>query len=97
MPRPLGRGKGKFKGKKDLKKRDRGNALFKRKKFCRFTAEGVKQIDYKDIDILKDFVQENGKIMPARVTGTKARFQRQLGTAIKRAQFLALLPFTDRH
>lgn len=97
MPRPLGRGKGKFKGKKDLKKRDRGNALFKRKKFCRFTAEGVKQIDYKDIDVLKDFVQENGKIMPARVTGTKARFQRQLGTAIKRAQFLALIPFTDRH
>ena len=96
MPRPLGRGKGKFKGKKDLKKRDRGNALFKRKKFCRFTAEGVKQIDYKDIDVLKDFVQENGKIMPARLTGTKARFQRQLGTAIKRAQFFALLPFTDR-
>lgn len=95
MPRPMGKGKGK--GKKDFKKRDRGNALFKRKKFCRFTAEGVKQIDYKDIDVLKDFVQENGKIMPARVTGTRARFQRQLGTAIKRAQFLALLPFTDRH
>ena len=74
MPRPLGRGKGK--GKKDLKKRDRGNALFKRR---------------------KDFVQENGKIMPARVTGTKARYQRQLSTAIKRAQYLALLPFTDRH
>ncbi len=95
MPRPMGKGKGK--GKKDFKKRDRGNALFKRKKFCRFTAEGVKQIDYKDIDVLKDFVQENGKIMPARVTGTRARFQRQLGTAIKRAQFLALIPFTDRH
>ena len=95
MPRPMGKGKGK--GKKDFKKRDRGNALFKRKKFCRFTAEGVKQIDYKDIDVLKDFVQENGKIMPARVTGTRARFQRQLGTAIKRAQFLALLPYTDRH
>jgi small subunit ribosomal protein S18 len=55
------------------------------------------EIDYKDIDVLKDFVQENGKIMPARVTGTKARYQRQLSTAIKRAQFLALLPFTDRH
>jgi small subunit ribosomal protein S18 len=95
MPRPMGRGKAK--GKKDFKKRDRGNALFKRKKFCRFTAEGVKQIDYKDIDVLKDFVQENGKIMPARVTGTRARFQRQLGTAIKRAQFLALIPYTDRH
>ena len=59
--------------------------------------EKVVEIDYKDIDVLKDFVQENGKIMPARVTGTKARYQRQLGTAIKRAQFLALLPFTDRH
>ncbi|MFI4953706.1 MAG: 30S ribosomal protein S18 [Burkholderiales bacterium] len=88
--------KGKGKGK-DGKKRERGNNLFKRKKFCRFTAEGVKQIDYKDIDVLKDFVQENGKIMPARITGTKARYQRQLSTAIKRARFLALLPYTDLH
>ena len=94
MPPPFGRGKGKG---KDGKKRERGNNLFKRRKFCRFTAEKVKQIDYKDIDVLKDFVQENGKIMPARVTGTKARYQRQLSTAIKRAQYLALLPFTDRH
>ena len=78
-------------------KRDRQPSLFKRKKFCRFTAAGVKEIDYKDIDTLKDFIQENGKIMPGRVTGTKARYQRQLGTAIKRAQFLALLPYTDRH
>ncbi|MEO5700284.1 MAG: 30S ribosomal protein S18 [Casimicrobiaceae bacterium] len=93
MPRPQGR----FGKKKDGKKRERGNALFKRKKFCRFTAEGVKEIDYKDIDILKDFVQENGKIMPARITGTKARYQRQLSTAIKRARFLALLPYTDLH
>ena len=94
MPRPQGR----FGKKKDVrKKRERGNPLFKRKKFCRFTAEGVKEIDYKDIDVLKDFIQDNGKIMPARVTGTKARYQRQLGTAIKRAQFLALLPYTDRH
>jgi small subunit ribosomal protein S18 len=92
MPRPM---KGKDKNK--TKRRDRGNALFKRKKFCRFTAEKVVAIDYKDIDVLKDFVQENGKIMPARVTGTKSRYQRQLGTAIKRAQFLALLPYTDRH
>ena len=79
------------------KRKDRGNALFKRKKFCRFTAEGVKQIDYKDVDVLKDFVQENGKIMPARITGTKAHYQRQLSTAIKRARFLALLPYTDLH
>ncbi|MDR0247509.1 MAG: 30S ribosomal protein S18 [Burkholderiales bacterium] len=90
----MGRGKGKDANKQ---RRDRGNALFKRKKFCRFTAEGVKQIDYKDVDVLKEFLQENGKIMPARVTGTKARYQRQLSVAIKRAQFLALLPYTDRH
>ena len=100
MPRPMGRGskyaKGKGKGK-DGKRRERGNNLFKRKKFCRFTAEGVKQIDYKDVDVLKDFVQENGKIMPARITGTKAHYQRQLSTAIKRARFLALLPYTDLH
>ena len=64
MPRPF---KGKGKDKNKGKRRDRGNALFKRKKFCRFTAEKVVQIDYKDIDVLKDFVQENGKIMPARV------------------------------
>jgi small subunit ribosomal protein S18 len=95
MPRPVGRGKGK--GKDKGKKRDRGNNLFKRKKFCRFTAEKVKQIDYKDLDVLKDFVQENGKLMPARITGTKARYQRQLSTAVKRARFLALLPYTDLH
>jgi len=93
----MGRGKGKGKDRKDMKRRDRGNNLFKRKKFCRFTAEGVKSIDYKDIEVLKDFIQENGKIMPARITGTKARYQRQLGVAIKRARFLALVPYTDLH
>ena len=85
-------------GSKDnRKKRPSQSALFKRKKFCRFTAENVEQIDYKDIDVLKDFITENGKIIPARLTGTKARYQRQLTTAIKRARFLALLPFTDNH
>ena len=98
MPRPMGRGGRNTKGKgKDGKRRERGNNLFKRRKFCRFTAEGVKEIDYKDVDVLKDFVQENGKIMPARITGTKARYQRQLSTAIKRARYLALLPYTDLH
>ena len=88
-----------FKPKSKFKKRDdRGNrGLFKRRKFCRFTAEGVKQIDYKDIEVLKEFIGENGKIIPARITGTKARYQRQLSTAIKRARFLALLPYTDLH
>jgi len=71
--------------------------LFRRKKFCRFTSEGIAHIDYKDIGILKDFISENGKIIPARITGTKAKYQRQLSTAIKRARFLALLPYSDQH
>ena len=72
-------------------------SLGRRSRRVHARAEGVKQIDYKDIDILKDFVQENGKIMPARITGTKARYQRQLSTAIERARYLALLPYTDLH
>ena len=71
--------------------------FFRRRKFCRFTAEGVKQIDYKDIDTLKAYVTETGKIVPSRITGTKARYQRQLSTAIMRARYLALLPYTDSH
>lgn len=68
---------------------------FRRRKFCRFTAEGIKEIDYKDINILKQYVGESGKIVPSRITGTKARYQRQLATAVKRARFLSLLPYTD--
>jgi small subunit ribosomal protein S18 len=86
-----------FKKKIDDKKKRRGNSLFKRRKFCRFTAEKIEQIDYKDVDVLKEYIQENAKIMPARLTGTKAGYQRQLGTAIKRARFMALLPYTDNH
>ena len=71
--------------------------FFRRRKFCRFTAEGVDQIDYKDLDTLKAYVSETGKIVPSRITGTKARYQRQLATAIKRARYLALLPYTDSH
>ena len=82
---------------KEKLKRKQQNPLFKRKKFCRFTAAGVEQVDYKDVDTLKDFVQENGKIMPARLTGTTAHYQRQVDTAIKRARYLALLPYTDLH
>lgn len=70
---------------------------FRRRKFCRFTADGIDSIDYKDLSILKQFVGESGKIVPSRITGTKARYQRQLATAIKRARFLALLPYTDNH
>ena len=71
--------------------------MFKHKRFCRFTAASVEEIDYKDIDTLRDFISENGKIIPARLTGTRALYQRQLNTAIKRARFLALLPYTDKH
>ena len=71
--------------------------FFRRRKFCRFTAEKVKEIDYKDIAMLKNYLSENGKIVPSRITGTKARYQRQLGIAIKRARFLALIPYCDSH
>lgn len=86
-----------FKKKLDDKKKRRGSSLFKRRKFCRFTAEKVEQVDYKDVDVLKEYIQENAKIMPARLTGTKAGYQRLLSVAIKRARFLALLPYTDNH
>ncbi|MBT3826927.1 MAG: 30S ribosomal protein S18 [Nitrosomonadales bacterium] len=71
--------------------------MYKRRRYCRFSAEGISEVDYKDVAILKDFITENGKLIPARITGTKARYQRQLSTAVKRARFLALLPFTDKH
>ena len=70
---------------------------FRRRKFCKFTAEGVKEIDYKDLNTLRQNVGETGKIVPSRVTGTKAKYQRQLATCIKRARFLALIPYTDNH
>lgn len=70
---------------------------FRRRKFCRFTAEGTKEIDYKDLNTLKAYVTETGKIVPSRITGTKARYQRQLSTAIKRARYIALLPYSDAH
>ena len=71
--------------------------FFRRRKFCKFTAEGIKYIDYKDLDILKEYISETGKIVPSRITGTKAKYQRQLATAIKRARYLALVPYTDSH
>jgi small subunit ribosomal protein S18 len=83
--------------KKDDKKNSSSRSLFKRRKFCRFTAEKIAEVDYKDLNILKEFVSENGKLIPARITGTKARDQRQLSTAVKRARFLALMPYTDLH
>ena len=71
--------------------------FFRRKRFCKFTAEGVKEIDYKDLNTLKGYITESGKIVPSRISGTKARYQRQLATAIKRARYLALIPYCDAH
>lgn len=71
--------------------------FFRRKKYCRFTVEGITSIDYKDLNLLKQYVSESGKIVPNRITGTSARYQRQLARAIKRARFLALLPYSDGH
>jgi small subunit ribosomal protein S18 len=71
--------------------------FYRRRKYCKFTAEGVKEIDYKDLETLKQYIGETGKIVPSRVTGTRARYQRQLSRAIKLARYLALLPYTDSH
>ena len=73
------------------------SSYFRRKKFCRFSAEGVKQIDYKDIEMLKNYIMESGRIVPSRITGTSALYQRQLAKAIKLARYLSLLPYTDVH
>jgi len=69
----------------------------RRRKYCRFTAQGVTEIDYKDLNTLKSYVTETGKIIPSRNTGTKSKYQRQLARAVKRARYLALLPYTDQH
>ncbi|RCU51521.1 MULTISPECIES: 30S ribosomal protein S18 [Corallincola] len=71
--------------------------FFRRRKFCRFSADGVTEIDYKDIQTLKGYITESGKIVPSRITGTSAKYQRQLARAIKRARYLALLPYSDTH
>lgn len=70
---------------------------FRRRRFCKFTVEGVEEIDYKDLNTLKQYVTETGKIVPSRITGTNARYQRQLARAIKRARYLGLLPYCDAH
>jgi small subunit ribosomal protein S18 len=71
--------------------------FFRRRKFCRFSAEGIAEIDYKDLNLLKQYVSESGKIVPSRITGTSAKYQRQLADAVKRARYLALLPYSDGH
>jgi small subunit ribosomal protein S18 len=71
--------------------------FFRRRRYCRFTAEGIEEIDYKDLAMLKGYITETGKIVPSRITGTKAKYQRQLARAVKRSRYLALLPYSDQH
>ncbi|UDG80253.1 30S ribosomal protein S18 [Candidatus Annandia pinicola] len=68
-----------------------------RKKFCKFTIKKTNEIDYKDLETLKKYITDIGKIIPSRITGTKAKYQRKLSLAIKRARYLSLIPYTDRH
>ena len=75
----------------------RSSSFYNKQKQCKFTRQGITEIDYKDLPLLKEFISETGKIIPSRITGTRARYQRQLSKAIKIARFLALLPYCDRH
>ena len=65
----------------------------KKKKYCRFKKAGIKYVDYKDAEFLKKFPNEQGKILPRRLTGTSQKFQKKVATAVKRARHLAILPF----
>ena len=73
------------------------SVYFRRKKMCRFTADGANEIDFKDVNMLKNYISETGKIVPSRITGIQTRFQRQLAKAIKHARFIGLLPYCDSH
>jgi len=72
------------------------STYYRRKKMSRFT-DGASEIDYKDVNLLKNYISETGKIVPCRITGIQARAQRQLAKAIKHARFLGLLPYCDGH
>ncbi len=73
------------------------SAYFRRKKMNRFSSDAGSEIDYKDVNTMKNYISETGKIVPARITGIDARNQRLMCTAIKHARFLALLPYCDSH
>lgn len=69
--------------------------MLKAKKICRFTQQGIKYIDYKDVKLLQRYITEQGKIIPRRITGTSAKYHRELTTAIKRARQIGLLPYVS--
>lgn len=72
-------------------------AYFRRKKMCYFTANKIEDVDYKDIALINKFLMDTGKMVPSRITGTKAKYQRKLTRAVKLARYLALIPYCDRH
>ncbi|OHC80411.1 MAG: 30S ribosomal protein S18 [Rhodospirillales bacterium RIFCSPLOWO2_12_FULL_67_15] len=74
----------------------RGGAFFRRRKSCPFTGDKAPKIDYKDVRLLMRFISERGKIVPSRITAVSAKKQRKLATAIKRARFMALIPYAVR-
>lgn len=76
-------------------RRPSSGGAMRRRKTCPFCVDGAPVIDYKDLDMLKRYVSDRGKLMPSRITGVSAKYQRQLTTAVKRARQLALLPYTD--
>ena len=79
------------------KPRSNNSRQMKRKRYCRFSSEENVVIDYKDLDLLGDYITETGKIVPSRITGTAAKYQRQLAIAVKRSRFIALIPYCDAH
>jgi small subunit ribosomal protein S18 len=88
-----GRGRGADKDKKDKDKAAGRRPMFRRRKVCKFCADKIDDINYKDVKLLGPFVPERGKILPRRISGTCAMHQRKLQTAIKRARQLALIPY----
>jgi small subunit ribosomal protein S18 len=88
-------GRSSARGASGTRRRDGKRFFPRRRKACKFLAEKIDYIDYKDVRLLSQFVSERGKILPRRMTGTSAKYQRELIRAIKRAQNIALLPFTS--
>lgn len=83
--------------KRGAGRRQKAKMLYRQKQVCPFTASKVEEIDYKDVPLLRQYIRENGKIMPSRLSGISAKYQRQLTRAVKRARFLALIPVTSHH
>lgn len=79
-----------------MQKRTKTSFFRKKKKNCPFRSEGVKEVDYKDTELLSRFITEKGKILPRRITGVSAYYQKKLTNAIKRARYMAILPFVSK-